>query len=129
MACFIVPATEAVVTSIIAKTAEKKEKREGIAEVHSEKISDMFRRLSGFLWGGSALLAFEHLWHGEIVPFFPFVTAAENPQDLAKMFHEMGTVGVGMAVLVTTVWGVITLASHRILKREDKKIPAQKEIG
>lgn len=126
MACFIVPATEAVITSIIAKTAEKKEKREGIAEVHSEKISDMFRRLSGFLWGGSALLAFEHLWHGEIVPFFPFVTAAENPEDLVEMFREMGTVGVGMAVFVTAVWGAITLASHRTLKRKDKKMLTQK---
>ena len=58
------------------------------------------------LWGGSALLIFEHVWHGEIVPYFPFLTAAQNPQDTAAMLHEMSTVGVAMAVLVTLIWGI-----------------------
>ena len=30
--------------------------------------------LSNFLFSGSILLVFEHFWHGEIVPFFPFLT-------------------------------------------------------
>ena len=58
------------------------------------------------LWGGSALLAFEHVWHGEVVPFFPFLTAVENG-EAAEMLHEMATAGVSMALLVTAVWGIM----------------------
>ena len=33
------------------------------------------------------------------------------------MLAEMGTAGVGMAVLVTLIWGVMVFASDRVLKR------------
>ena len=98
MACFIVPGTEAIVTTIVTKVIEKKEMKE----------AESLKRLNGLLWGGSALLAFEHLWHGEIQLFFPFLTAAKDPGQLAEVFHEMSTVGVGMAALVTVVWAVST---------------------
>ena len=52
------------------------------------------------LWGGAALLAFEHVWHGEVVPYFPFLTAATDPADRAQMLREMATVGVTMAALI-----------------------------
>jgi hypothetical protein len=45
------------------------------------------------------LLAFEHLWHGEIVPWPPFLTAMNNPADIAPMLHEIATIGIGMAVM------------------------------
>ena len=64
------------------------------------------------LWGGAALLAFEHVWHGEVVPWFPFLTAMGDSGDAAEMFHEMATSGVGMAVLVTLVWIVMVLVSN-----------------
>ena len=60
--------------------------------------------MTNLLWGGSALLAFEHLWHGEVVPWFPFLTAMSDPADKAEMLYEMSTVGVTMAVLITLVW-------------------------
>lgn len=107
MGCFIVPATEAVVTTVITKVVEKKEKKEGVAFDHA-KFSSKLKNLNGLLWGGSTLLAFEHVWHGEVQPFFPFLTAAESADTLAEMFHEMGTVGVGMAAAVTIAWGVVT---------------------
>jgi hypothetical protein len=62
------------------------------------------------LWGGSALLAFEHVWHGEVVPFFPFLTAVKDG-EAAGMLHEMATAGVGMALLVTAVWGLMVAVS------------------
>ena len=77
------------------------------------------------LWGGSALLAFEHVWHGEVVPWFPFLTAASNPEDAAEMLHEMGTVGVTMAVLVTLVWLGMVVASRHIEKKAQDAMPAQ----
>ncbi|MBO6011050.1 MAG: hypothetical protein J6P71_04555 [Oscillospiraceae bacterium] len=130
MACFIVPAAEAVITTIAAKAVEKKENsagkaiagaESGIAEA-SEKIpfSRKLKWLRNMLWGGSVLLAFEHVWHGEVVPWFPFLTAASDPADAAEMLHEMATVGVVMAALVTAVWlgmlGVAALIEKRARK-------------
>jgi hypothetical protein len=128
MACFIVPGTEAVVTTIVTKVIEHKEKKEeaeklehgvSVAELNKEHLSSKLKRLNYLLWGGSGLLAFEHLWHGEIQPFFPFLTAASNPADTAEMLHEMSTIGVCMAVLVTAVWGVMTFVVGKIENRED----------
>ena len=76
------------------------------------------------LWGGAALLAYEHVWHGEVVPWFPFLTAAADPADAAVMLHEMATVGVTMALLVTAAWGCIALAADKIVKRESNMTPA-----
>ena len=81
------------------------------------------------LWGGSALLAFEHVWHGEVVPWFPFLTAMESPDEATAMIHEMSTVGVSMAVLVTVVWGVMVLASDVIVKKQEIETSAQKRKG
>ena len=109
MACFLVPTSEAIVTTVIKAVADKK-------GVESPFIKRM-NWLNNMLWGGSALLAFEHVWHGEVKPFFPFLTAMENPEDKAEMLHEMGTVGVGMALLVTVVWIGICVAADVIVKR------------
>ncbi len=125
MACFLVPGVEAVITTTVTKIIENKEKKQeavqlekgvSLGELHKEKLSRKLNRLNYLLWGGSGLLAFEHLWHGEIQPFFPFLTGAENP---AEMFGEMSTVGVGMAVVVTSAWALVTFATDRILKREE----------
>lgn len=139
MACFIVPAAEAVVTTIAAKVIEKKENKTeaektvqetALAAVPNERFSSKLKRLNYLLWGGSGLLAFEHLWHGEIQPFFPFLTAAANPADTAEMLHEMATVGVTMAVVVTAVWGVMTLVSGRIRRKAGIEVPVlNKEIA
>lgn len=71
MACFLVPATEAIVTTTIKKVIEKKEKAPVSVEVDLGKgketvqpipFSRKLKWLSNMLWGGSVLLAFEHLW-------------------------------------------------------------------
>ena len=128
MACFIVPAAEAAVTTIVTKVMEKQEKKQD-AEQLVNGVS--LKRLNYLLWGGSGLLAFEHLWHGEIQPFFPFLTAASNPADTAEMLHEMSTVGVSMAVLVTLVGGIITYVSTKIEMRDENLIPevAKEEVA
>ena len=140
MACFIVPAAEAAVTTIVTKVMEKQEKKQdaeqlvngvSLKELHKEHFSSKLKRLNYLLWGGSGLLAFEHFWHGEIQPFFPFLTAASNPADTAEMLHEMSTVGVSMAVLVTLVWGIITYVSTKIEMKDENLIPevAKEEVA
>ena len=134
MACFVVPAAEAVVTTIVRKVMEKKEKQPAETEILMDGVPEKVSRipfsrklkwLTNLLWGGSALLAFEHVWHGEVVPWFPFLTAAANPEDAAEMLHEMATVGISMAALVTLVWlvmlGVSALIEKRILNAEPAK--------
>lgn len=125
MACFVVPGVEAIVTTIVTKELEKKEQKEmelnlekgaSVSELQKERFSAKLKKLNYLLYGGSGLLAFEHLWHGEIEPFFPFLTAARNPLDIPEVLHEMSTVGVGMAVLVTAAWGVMTYVSSKMEK-------------
>ena len=74
------------------------------------------------LWGGVSLLALEHLWHGEIVPWPPFLTALNNPDDVAPMLHEVATIGTAMAIFVTFVWGIMVLIAERKAKAISDKI-------
>ncbi len=128
MACFLVSAAEAVVTEVAVKAVEKKEQKDGVSKETTGHItfSKKLSWLRNMLLGGSALLMFEHIWHGEVVPWFPFLTAAENPEDLLEMFHEMATVGVTMALLVTAVWAVIVTVVSIIEKRSEAAAPAEK---
>ena len=131
MACFVVPMAEAMVATAVSKVLIKKDEQKSMQEIEDGFINDtgscrigarQIKKLSNFLWGGSGLLAFEHLWHGEIMPYFPFLTAANNPADLTKMLHEMSTVGVTMAVVVTLFWGVLTFIE---MKGTNKKTVIQ----
>lgn len=125
MACFLVPAGEAVVTTIVAKAMKSKENEETvkvsfadgtIADATKIKFATKLGWLNKLLWGGAALLAFEHVWHGEVVPFFPFLTAVETGET-AEMLAEMGSAGVTMAVLCTAVWAGMLVVSSIIEKR------------
>ncbi|MBQ5441372.1 MAG: hypothetical protein IIU36_03805 [Firmicutes bacterium] len=132
MACFLVPTTEAIVTTVITKVAENKvpePKAVSETESHTEETTEKkipfmrkLRWLTNLLWGGSILLMFEHIWHGEVVPWFPFLTNAVDPSDRAEMLREMGTVGVGMAVLITLVWVGMLVVSSAYEKRAFKEV-------
>lgn len=118
MACFLVPASEAVITTVAEHIVRSREKNteEVKSDVPKVHFSEKLGWLNRMLWGGSALLAFEHVWHGEVIPTFPFLTAVQNGET-ADMLAEMGTAGVGMAVLVTLIWGGMVIASGVITKR------------
>ncbi len=125
MACFLVPAAEAVLTTVAAKVIKSKEKEETVsvsmpdgtvAEAIRTPFSTKLGWLNKLLWGGSALLAFEHVWHGEVVPFFPFLTAVKNGET-TEMLAEMSSAGVMMAVIVTAAWAGMLAVSALIEKR------------
>ena len=121
MACFLVPGAEAVVVTAAAQVVKAQERKKAAQSSAAEgqmveegkiPLSQKLRWLYSLLWGGVLLLAFEHLWHGEVTPWFPFLTAAKDPAETAVMLSEMSTVGVTMAVLVTVVWiGMVAVAS------------------
>ena len=135
MACFIVPAAGAVITAIASKAISSKEKEPATVNLQldghrfEERVKTPFSKkikwLTNLLFGGSALLAFEHVWHGEVVAWFPFLTAASNPADAAEMLHEMATVGVTMTLLVTVVWLCMIAVSYSIEKKALKAADAE----
>lgn len=138
MACFLVPAAEAVIVTVATQVlvahdnkvlAKFQRENSSVAELdEGAKIPFLkkLRWLSNLLWGGSFLLAFEHVWHGEVVPWFPILTAAGNPADASVMLHEMSTVGVTMAVLVSAVWVAMVLVSGAMAKEAPRLAVAAK---
>ena len=132
MACFVVPAAEAIVVTaayIAAKKSEQKIQAPKLADGNKFAAEDVkitwSKRLSwllGLLWGGVLLLAFEHFWHGEVIAYPPFLSAMSSPEDTAEMLHEMMTVGVSMAVTVTAVWGVICAVAETKVKAVKKSL-------
>ncbi|HEY54921.1 MAG TPA: hypothetical protein G4N91_01385 [Dehalococcoidia bacterium] len=111
MACFLVPAGEAIVTTVVQKVVERREKKVGGEKAKKTGLT-WSRRLSWLnklLWGGTILLALEHMWHGEFVPWPPFLTAMGNPAEVSLMLKEMAIFGGAMAAAVTAVWGIMIL--------------------
>ena len=128
MACFLVSAAEAAVVTAVEKAEEKKELKAAESgekvEAVTIPLSRKLKWLTYMLWGGAVLLAFEHIWHGEVVPWFPFLTAMNDAGDAPEMFHEMATSGVGMAVLVTLIWIGMVLVSSA-LENKAQAVPAK----
>lgn len=106
MGCFAAPATVAIFTTVFRKKIPEK--------YHINWLNTM-------LWGGAAGLAAEHVAHGEIVPFPPFLTALNNPADMAAMFQEIATIGLGMVVACTLVWAVMVKVSWIMESRQADK--------
>ena len=131
MACFLVSAAEAVVVTAVEKVIEKKEMADTATEnVSSEQeikipLIRKLKWLSNMLWGGVVLLMFEHIWHGEVVPWFPFLTAMSDPSEAAVMFNEMATVGVCMALLISAVWFIMCKAADSIVSRKAAETKTQ----
>ena len=118
MACFTAPLAEAVIVKVVEKNIEKKGGKEASDKI---PLARKIKWLSTRLFGGSALLAFEHIWHGEITAWFPFLTAMSNAEDAAEMFHEIATVGVSMAGLITVVWLGMCAAATAIVNRKSSE--------
>ena len=102
MACFTVPLTTAVVA-----TAAKKALPESARQ---NPFVAKLGWLGKMMFGGSFLLAIEHVYHGEIIFTPPFLTAVKDG-NTADMLHEMATRGVAMAVLLLVVWGTMVAVS------------------
>ncbi|MEM3402875.1 MAG: hypothetical protein QW179_00055 [Candidatus Hadarchaeales archaeon] len=87
MACFIVPGILAVITTLL-----------------SRKTSHRWCLgwLNALLWGGVVMLAVEHIAHGEVVPYPPFLTAG-----LSEVLPEMLGIGVPMTISIVALWGAM----------------------
>lgn len=141
MACFIAPMVEGAVVSIVKRQQKKKEETALHLEGHEEQagvtpavsvegkipFSRKLGWLSNMLWGGSFLLAIEHIWHGEIVPWAPFLTAMNSTEDTIAMLQEIASVGTSMALLITAVWGVMLAVVHAFETKKEQDIAVEAE--
>ncbi len=78
MACFLVAATVGVFTTAFRNRIPEK--------YHIGWLNIM-------IWASVLALLVEHIWQGEIVPWFPFLTAMSDPADTAEMLTEMAQIG------------------------------------
>jgi hypothetical protein len=128
MACFVAPATVAIVTTVVQKVVEKREKKAlGLSDVGAQSVrvqsiraewARRLRWLNTMLWGGTALLALEHLWHGELTASPPFLTALQTPGQVGPVLREIALYGGGMVAAVFVAWGlVVAVAEYRARAR------------
>jgi hypothetical protein len=101
MACFTVPLAEALVISAVRFTASHLKKNSDAVVQKGKTKLDYLQKM---LYGGSFLLAIEHIYHGELSFIPPFLTGATSIEGVKEILHEMSTVGVGMALLTTGIW-------------------------
>ena len=137
MACFVVSAVAAIgvgAAKYVVKHHEKKNELT-ISEPKEYKFgsevkwSKKLAYLELMLWSGSFVLAGEHVLHGEVSPYPPFLTAAgEGPEAVSEMLTEMGTVGVVMLAALVATWVVgvlvIDFIKYRKHKMAKKEVPA-----
>jgi len=97
MACFLVPAAAAIVTTTAGKKVPEK--------YHMNWLNSM-------MWGGVAMLAIEHVSHGEFVPYPPFLSAG-----LPEVWPEMMRVGIPMTLIIFLMWGVMVAVAASLSKR------------
>ncbi len=97
MACFLAPAAAAIAATAVRKKIPEK--------YHIDWLVSM-------LWGGVVMLAVEHIAHGEVVLYPPFLTAG-----LLEVFPEILRVGVPMALSIFLIWGIMVMIAARRSKK------------
>ncbi|MCX8195182.1 MAG: hypothetical protein N3G22_03710 [Candidatus Micrarchaeota archaeon] len=98
MACFVVP-------TIVGLIIEKSKKKIP-SHLHASWLSAM-------IFGGAVALSVEHIAHGEIVPWPPFLTAMATPADTAAMLSEMAAVGIPMTLALLVFWAAIVVLYNK----------------
>ena len=99
MACFIAPMSLAIVTTIFRK-----------------KIPENLKIgwLNVMIWGGVIMLAVEHIAHGEVVLYPPFLTAMQTPSEIPVMLQEMAIIGGTMTIAIVSIWLAMVFVSQKI---------------
>jgi len=99
MACFIASMATGIVTTVFRKKIPA-----------ALKIS----WLNIMLWGGVAMLTIEHIAHGEVVLYPPFLTAMQDPAAIPVMVQEIAIVGGTMTLAIVVIWVVLVAVTSRM---------------
>ncbi len=117
MACFVESIVVAGVLSVSKKALQRKEQSLGSQNDSKISWSRKIGWLINLLLGGAFLLAIEHIWHGEIVAFPPFLTALSSPDDTQTMIYEILTVGSAQVALIVAIWAVMIMWADRVVAK------------
>ena len=121
MACFLAPMALGIIMTIV----QLLNRHSDLA--HKLKLS----ALNAMLWGGVVILAAEHVFHGEITAFWPYLTAMSSPADTAVMLSEIATIGGSMTLAISFTWvgmlAVTTLMTKRVAFK-DQLSPLSKPL-
>ena len=126
MACFTVTTVAAIGVGVARHVVKHNEKKADPTRVDPIKLDNVpFSKKLGILelglWGGSFILAGEHVFHGEVTYKFPWLTAVAEGETIG-MLQEMATVGVGMLAIIVASWGIGLLIRRLLLKRKAKQL-------
>ncbi|WP_297809684.1 hypothetical protein [uncultured Helicobacter sp.] len=116
MACFVESIVVASVLSVAKKSIAKQEETQKNMQENSHKIS-WSRKLGwlvNMLWGGVFLLCIEHIWHGEIVAYPPFLTAMSSPEHTQAMIYEILTIGSAQVALIVAIWTIMVVCADKM---------------
>ena len=114
MACFTAPVAQALVVGAL-KSSTRKSVNPFVARLGL---------LQKMLFGGSFLLAIEHVYHGEVIFTWPFLTAVRDG-NTAEMLHEIATSGLAMCAVVTLAWAGIVLVSSSLERASARRAATQ----
>ncbi|MEX2750765.1 MAG: hypothetical protein Q6366_002655 [Candidatus Freyarchaeota archaeon] len=111
MACFLIPMGLGIITTLFRKMFPK--------NWHIDWLNAM-------LWGAVAMFALEHIAHGEIVPYPPFLTAG-----LPEVLPEMMSIGIPMSIFSVSAWGGMVLITERLKQTNTIKteFPGHRKFG
>ncbi|MCM8783925.1 MAG: hypothetical protein NC818_04025 [Candidatus Omnitrophica bacterium] len=101
MACFLAPMATAILTTAVKKKVSK--------EYH-------FHWLISMLWGGVIMLVVEHIAHGEIVLYPPFLT-----RGIGEALPEILKIGVPMTLAVVFLWLIMAGVANWLEKTKKVK--------
>ena len=73
------------------------------------------------IFGGALALTVEHVAHGEIVPWPPFLTAMSSPADTAAMLGEIVSIGFPMALAIVLAWIAAIVVYEKLLSPQAAK--------
>ena len=128
MACFTVTAVAAIGVGVARHIVKHNEKKNTQIEPKEYKFGSetKWSKKLGYLeltmWAGSFLLAGEHVLHGEVTPYPPFLTAAgEGEEAVMEMLQEMGTIGVAMLGILVVGWAIGCLIVDYFKFKKHKK--------
>ncbi|MCW4029730.1 MAG: hypothetical protein NWE92_08810 [Candidatus Bathyarchaeota archaeon] len=122
MACFLAPMALAIVMTIVQVLTRHSELS------HKLKLS----ALNAMLWGGVVILAAEHVFHGEITAWAPYLTAMSSQADTAVMLSEIASIGGSMTLAISGTWVAMLAVNSLMMKRiaiKDQMSPLSRPIS
>jgi hypothetical protein len=103
MTCLAAPAALGVLTTAFGKKFPK--------NWHVDWLNKM-------IYGGVAVLGIDHIANGEIIPWFPFLTAMSSPNGTEIILGEILSVGVPTTIALVLLWIVIVVCYEIALVRK-----------